>query len=79
MKPIRVVTVLFLLIASTPLYADIHDPGCVNMEKWAMGYNPDDIWQLTPYVRFPAIARDARCRRIYSPSRMQRNTFPRKR
>jgi hypothetical protein len=68
MKTIRVVTVLFLLIASTRLYAGMHNPGCGDMEKWAMGYNPGDIWQLTPYVRFPAIARDEKVSPLFGNS-----------
>ena len=58
MKPISIITLLFLFFVSTPLYAGIHNPGCSKIEEWAMGYNPDDFWQLTPYVRFPIIARD---------------------
>ena len=68
MKPIRITTVLFLLIVSTPLLADIHNPGCDNLEKWSTGYNRDDIWQLTPYVRFPMIARDEKVSPLFGTS-----------
>ena len=68
LKPIRITTVLFLLIVSTPLLADIHNPGCDNLEKWSTGYNRDDIWQLTPYVRFPMIARDEKVSPLFGTS-----------
>jgi len=68
MKPIRIITALFLLNVSTPLNADIQNPSCGQIEQWAMGYNPDDTWQLTPYVRFPMIARDEKVSPLFGTS-----------
>ena len=68
MKPIRIITALFLLNVCTPLYAGIQNPGCGQIEQWAMGYNASDIWQLTPYVRFPMIARDEQVSPLFGTS-----------
>ncbi len=68
MKPQRAITVLVLLILSTPLYAGITNPGCGKMEEWAASYNTTDIWQLTPYVRFPMVARDEEVAPLFGKS-----------
>lgn len=68
MKPTRIIAALVLLTACPPLYAGIQNPGCDKIEKWAADYNPRDIWQLTPYVRFPAIARDEKVTPLFGTS-----------
>lgn len=68
MKPTRVIAALFLFIFSASLHAGIQNPGCDKIEKWTKDYNPRDIWQLTPYVRFPAIARDEKVIPLFGTS-----------
>lgn len=68
MRPTTITTVLLLFTVSNPLQADIQNPGCEKLENWALDYNRDDIWQLTPYVRFPMIARDDRITPLFRTS-----------
>lgn len=57
MNVLRLATI-GLVLCSAALQAAPTKPDCERLQQWASAYDASDLWQATPHVRLPGIARD---------------------